>query len=122
VVKIFPPETGEPVIEVYVEECENCHLDLLDQVPVQTMRRQVTEIPEIKPVVIETRQYVVDCPCCGKRQQAKLPEGLEAGGYFGPRLEAIMTSLYRKMESTSGYKRIDSHVTFFGVCPKYQKA
>lgn len=34
---------------------------------------------------------------------------------------ALLESLYRKLESTSGYLRIDSHVTFFGVCPKCQK-
>jgi transposase len=92
------------VIEVYVDNCKNCHLNLLDQVPVQTLRRQVTEIPEIKPVVIETRQYVVDCPCCGTRQSAKLPEGLEAGRYFGPRLEAMVTNLHH--EHHIGYKRL----------------
>ncbi|MCI0550372.1 MAG: transcriptional repressor [Anaerolineae bacterium] len=32
----------------------------------------------------------------------------------------LLESLYRKLESTSGYLRIDSHVTFFGVCPKCQ--
>lgn len=97
-------EKPNTVIEVYVDNCKNCHLNLLDQVPVQVVRRQVTEIPEIKPVVIETRQYVVNCPCCGQRQQAKLPEGLEAGRYFGPRLEAIVTSLHH--EHHVGYKRL----------------
>ena len=33
---------------------------------------------------------------------------------------ALLEDLYRKLESTSGYLRIDSHVTFFGVCPKCQ--
>jgi Fur family ferric uptake transcriptional regulator len=33
----------------------------------------------------------------------------------------LLESLYRKMESTSGFNRIDSHVTFFGVCPKCQR-
>jgi len=33
----------------------------------------------------------------------------------------LLESLYRKLESTSGYLRIDSHVTFFGVCPECQK-
>jgi len=33
---------------------------------------------------------------------------------------ALLESLYRKLESTSGYRSIDSHVTFFGVCPKCQ--
>ena len=29
----------------------------------------------------------------------------------------LLESLYRNLESTSGYVRIDSHITFFGVCP-----
>ena len=33
---------------------------------------------------------------------------------------ASLENLYRKLESTSGYVRIDSHVTFFGVCPNCQ--
>jgi len=33
----------------------------------------------------------------------------------------LLESLYRKLESTSGYLRIDSHVTFFGLCPSCQK-
>jgi Fur family ferric uptake transcriptional regulator len=32
----------------------------------------------------------------------------------------LVASLYRKLESASGYARIDSHVTFFGVCPHCQ--
>ena len=32
----------------------------------------------------------------------------------------LLEDLYRKLESTSGYLRIDSHVTFFGVCQKCQ--
>jgi Fe2+ or Zn2+ uptake regulation protein len=35
---------------------------------------------------------------------------------------ALLENLYRKLESTSGYLRIDSHMTFFGVCPNCQKA
>jgi len=33
---------------------------------------------------------------------------------------ALLESLYHRLESTSGYLRIDSHVTFFGVCPNCQ--
>jgi len=32
----------------------------------------------------------------------------------------LLENLYRKLESTSGYLRIDSHITFFGVCPSCQ--
>ena len=33
----------------------------------------------------------------------------------------MLESLYRLLETTSGYRSIDSHVTFFGVCPECQK-
>ena len=32
----------------------------------------------------------------------------------------LLENLYRKLETTSGYRSIDSHVTFFGVCPECQ--
>jgi Fe2+ or Zn2+ uptake regulation protein len=35
---------------------------------------------------------------------------------------ALLENLYRELESTSGYLRIDSHMTFFGICPNCQKA
>jgi Fe2+ or Zn2+ uptake regulation protein len=33
---------------------------------------------------------------------------------------ALLEQLYRTLESTSGYVRIDSHMTFFGLCPGCQ--
>ena len=33
----------------------------------------------------------------------------------------LLERLYRTIESKSGYASIDSHVTFFGVCPDCQK-
>ena len=97
-------EKPDKVIEVWVDTCEHCQVNLLDQVPVRTIRRQVTELPEIKPVVIETRQHEVRCPCCGGLQRGQLPKGLEAGRQFGPRLEATVTSLHH--EHHLGFERI----------------
>ena len=34
---------------------------------------------------------------------------------------SLLESLYRKLESTTGYLRIDSHMTFFGLCPGCQR-
>jgi len=97
-------EKPNKVIEVWVDTCETCHVNLLDQVPVRMIRRQVTELPEIAPVVIETRQPEVRCPGCGELQRAKLPKGLEAGRQFGPRLEAMVTNLHH--EHHLGFERI----------------
>lgn len=92
------------VIEVWVESCPKCQVNLLDRAPEHTIRRQVTELPEIKPVVIETRQHAVRCPCCGQLRRGQLPAGLEAGRQFGPRLEATVTSLHH--EHHLGYERV----------------
>ena len=97
-------DTPNKIIEVYVDHCENCHTDLWDQIPTRVVRRQITELPEIQPLVIETRQYEVACPCCGKLQRGKLPEGLESRRYFGPRLEATVTHLHH--EHHIGFKRL----------------
>lgn len=32
----------------------------------------------------------------------------------------VLKKLFAELESSSGYRSIDSHVTFFGVCPKCQ--
>jgi transposase len=94
----------DKVFYALVDNCQSCHINLLDQVPVQVIRRQITELPEIKPVVIETQEYEVICPCCGEVQRGKLPAGLEAGRYFGPRLEATVTTLHH--EHHIGFERL----------------
>lgn len=34
---------------------------------------------------------------------------------------ALLKTLYTELKSVSGYRFIDSHVTFFGLCPECQK-
>ncbi len=92
------------VLYAVVDNCQTCHINLLDQIPVQVIRRQITELPEIQPVVIETQQYEVLCPCCGELLRGKLPEGLAAGRYFVPRLEATVTMLHH--EHHLGFERL----------------
>ena len=94
----------DQIVEVWVEACAHCGTDLLDQVPERVLRRQVTELPQIKPAVIETRQYEVVCPSCQRRQRGPLPAGLEAQRQFGPRLEALVTYLHH--EHHLGFERL----------------
>ena len=35
---------------------------------------------------------------------------------------AALEKLYTELESSSGFRFIDSHVTFFGLCPECQKS
>jgi len=96
-------EKPDTVIDVRVRACTNWGTDLSTVAPQRTLRRQITELPEIKPVVIETRQDEVMCPCCQQLQRGVLPEGLEATRQFGPRLEGLVT--YFHHEHHMGFER-----------------
>ena len=87
-------EDPDQVIEVRVRKCGGCGADLQAVAPARVMRRQVTELPIRKPVVIETQPHEVGCPACQRRQRGELPPGLEAERWLGPRLEAWVTYLH----------------------------
>jgi transposase len=97
-------DNPDRTISVKVEQCEQCHHDLRDVAPGKIVRRQVTELPEVNPTVIETRQHEVVCPHCQCLNRGRLPEGLEADRHFGPRLEAIVVFL--KHQQHLSYERI----------------
>lgn len=79
-----------------MEWCQHCQAELRGVEPRAVVRRQFTELPPVKPVVMETRQHEVVCPACQRVTRGVLPPGLEAGRSFGPRLEA--TGVYLKHE------------------------
>jgi len=99
-------ERPDTVIERPVTTCTHCGTDLHTVAPQRILRRQLTELPEIKPVIIETRQHEVVCTGCGQLQHGTLPEGLEATRQFGPRLEALVTYLHH--EHHMGFERLQT--------------
>jgi transposase len=92
------------ILEAPVESCGHCHADLRRVAPRAVLRHQLTELPPITPVVIETRQAEVICPDCQRVTRGELPAGLEAGRSFGPRLAA--TVVYLKHEQHLSYERV----------------
>lgn len=110
------PLTDSParVIEVHPSACTVCGQDLQALTPQRTIRRQITELPVIQPLVIETRQHEVTCPTCGHAQPGRLPLGLEAERHFGPRLEATVT--YLQHQQHLSYERTQAALAeLFGV-------
>lgn len=97
-------DNPDQVIQVPVTECKYCFADLTGVEPDDFEQRQITELPEIKPLVIETRQHLTTCPHCHELNRAPLPEGLEAERYFGPNLEA--TVVFYKQAQHLSYERI----------------
>jgi transposase len=85
-------ENPDRIIEVKADHCANCHTDLRDCEPARILRHQITELPVIVPLVIETQIHEAECPHCHTVQRATPPVGLEPTRCFGPRLEATVGS------------------------------
>jgi transposase len=92
------------IIEARVESCGYCQADLRGIEPRVVLRHQLTEVPPITPVVIETRQAEVVCPDCQRITRGEVPVGLDGGRSFGPRLAA--TIVYLKHEQHLSYERV----------------
>lgn len=97
-------ENPDRIIQIPVTECTNCLANLTRVAPENFTRRQITELPVIKPLVLETRQHQTVCPHCLTLNHAPLPAGLEGDRYFGPQLEA--TVVYYKQTQHLSYERI----------------
>ena len=87
-----------------VNQCESCHQDLSWIEPSKVIRRQITELPRIETVVLETREAEKVCPHCQHLNRPALPEGLEADRYFRLRLESSI--VFRKHQNHLSYEWI----------------
>lgn len=105
--------------DVHPSECPHCGKNkfLLD--PIHIEKRQVTELPEIQPLVTQYNIYTNQCACCGHKVKAEVPRGAESA--FGPRLKGFISLLSgdlgltkRKVVSLVGYLNIK--VSLGSVC------
>jgi transposase len=84
---LVPVAEVDMVITVKPMQCPRCQQPLQGDEP-QPQRHQVTEIPPVKPLVMEYQLHQLCCPACGVQTRAELPVGVPSGA-FGPRLQAI---------------------------------
>jgi transposase len=107
-------DNPDRVIQIPVTECEHCHADLRQVEPEDFEPRQITELPEAKPIIIETRQHHTTCPHCLTLNRGVLPEGLEAERYFGPNLEATVI-FYKQTQHLSIERIVETMRDLHGV-------
>lgn len=102
--------------------------------PAEVYERALTELPSLtEPTVYRTLEFLAEnglarpahmgsghlvyeiarhehhhlkCRVCGNEMEVE---------------HTLLKSMYQKLESESGYKLTDSHLTFFGLCPNCQK-
>jgi len=111
---------------LHVLHHEGIHLS-----PAEVYKKARKEVPGLtEPTVYRTLEFLADIALVRPSYTANGHLTYEIAGNdhhhmvcrnCGAEIEVehtLLESLYRILETTSGYRSIDSHVTFFGVCPK----
>jgi transposase len=88
---LIPTEECDRVEPLKPSHCRDCGAALSGDDP-QPKRKQVVDLPEVKPTVTEYQTHTLTCPCCGCVNAGSLPEHVPRGS-FGPRVVAVVTLL-----------------------------
>lgn len=88
---LIPSDECDRVETIKPPHCRGCGAALSGDDP-DPKRKQVVELPEIKPIVTEFQTHTLTCPCCGCVNKPSLPEHVPRGA-FGPRVIAVVTLL-----------------------------
>ena len=122
--------TPQRMAILHVLHHEGTHLS-----PAEVYKKARKELPGLtEPTVYRTLEFLADNALVRPSYSSSGHLTYEIAGNdhhhivcrnCGDELEVehtLLESLYRLLETTSGYRSIDSHVTFFGMCPKCQPA
>src|SRR3954453_6864579 len=85
---LVPSDQVDRVVECRPSHCAACAAALAGNDP-EPLRRQVAEMPPIRPHVTESRQHPSPCRCGASRPPGVPPRATPAGG-FGPRLSPMV--------------------------------
>lgn len=88
---LVPIEQVHSLLDVRPENCPNCHSSDFESEAISTDIRQVFELPQIAPKVVQFNIHTCCCKCCGKHVKANIPNEAKYG--FGPRLMGFITTL-----------------------------
>jgi transposase len=94
------------VVEHRPDHCSCCGGLLHGDLPTEVVSvSERTELPAVAPIVTQHRRLAVQCPNCGTRIVAPVPEEAQ-GTPFGPRLHAVAT--YLKTFQALLYERLQA--------------
>ena len=112
--ELLPVEQCDEVVVLTPEVCRRCGEPLdQHQCPLDPLRYQVWDLPEIKPVVIEYRRERILCEKCQETTCAPLPETLGTTT-AGPKLLATIAIFLSRLR---GSRRLTAEAvtSFFGI-------
>ena len=122
---LLPAEQVQTQLDLRPEICPSCQSCDFDIEAVGTEIRQVVELPEIPPEVIQYNIHTCRCSACGKHVKADIPKEAQFG--FGPRLMGLVTSLsgefrLSKRQVTALMGKIGIRVCSGSVCKIHARA
>jgi len=86
--KLKAVEAVDKIVKSLPMMCKGCGALLLGEDP-QPERHQVSELPKIKPEIVEYQRHTLDCSVCGTRNRAEWPKEMPPGS-FGERLQGLI--------------------------------
>src|SRR5215207_69164 len=106
--------TPDEVVESRPDRCSCCSAVLMADLPGETISiHEQIDLPEVAPRVTQHRRLAVNCPACGTRVIAPVPEAAK-GTPFGPRVHAVAT--YLKTFQALSYERLQTALAdLFGL-------
>jgi transposase len=93
---LIPTEQCDRVVHHKPDACERCGAVLVGEDP-EPVRKQVIDLPPVRPTVTEHQIHMLVCRRCGAMTAGTLPEHVPRG-WFGPQVVAavmLLTSLGR---------------------------
>jgi len=106
---LFKAEEIDEVKEYPLSECPDCKIPLASEHQTQPWIQHTAEIPQKLIHRTEHRRFGYRCPQCQKQHYAPLPEGLNPGELFGPRLQSLV--LYMKGALHGSYTTLQEFMT-----------
>ena len=89
----------DKTIELKSSFCSVCSSNLESEIFVLKSKRQVIELPEIKPIYRQYQQYGCKCSRCGHEQIADFPSNVTAPIQYGSSVDTLVSylSIYRSV-------------------------
>jgi transposase len=111
----LPFSESPDVIVVHApHRCGICGRSLEAEASIDFERRQVVDLPAVKPQITEHQAYSKACPTCGAHTRGDFPEGLKAAMQYGNRIRASL--IYLKDYALLPFQRgVEVMQDLFGV-------
>jgi transposase len=107
-------ESPDRIVVHAPDRCGACGKSLEAQASLGYERRQVVELPVVKPQVTEHQAHIKACPSCGVQTRGEFPEGLKAPMQYGNRIRASL--IYLKDYALLPFQRgVEVMQDLFGV-------